>query len=71
MVNGPEDSCLVTVMQVRGAEVTLLVSHGSSRALNGFDSWTATLSPDSSFRIGDTTEIRLIDVRGGRKRTSE
>jgi len=61
MINGPEGGCLVTVLQVRGGEVSVLFSH---RPTNGdFDSWTATLVRDAVVQVGATARITLVDVR--------
>jgi len=60
MVDGPEGSCLLTIVQVRGAEVSLLVSH--TPAAGRLDSWTATLVRDATVKIGSTAEVTLVDV---------
>ena len=63
MVSGPEGGCLLTVLQVRGGEVSLLVSHSSSNLPGVLDSWTAKLVRDTSFKVGTTAEVTLVDVR--------
>lgn len=60
MVDGPEGGCLLTVLQVRGPEVSLLVSH--SPLAGKLDSWTATLVRDATVKVGSTAEVTLIDV---------
>lgn len=61
MVDGPEGGCLLTVLQIRGAEVSLLVSHSS--VAGKLDSWTATLVRDATIKVGSTAEVTLVDVR--------
>ena len=61
MVDGPEGGCLLTVLQVRGREVSLLVSH--TPVAGKLHSWTATLVRDATFKIGSTAEVTLVDVR--------
>lgn len=61
MVDGPEGGCLLTVLQVRGPEVSLLVSH--SPVAGKLDSWTATLVRDATVKVGSTAEVTPVDVR--------
>jgi len=66
MVKGPEGACLITVLQVRGAQVLLLISHSPT---NGdFDSWTATLVRDATVQVGATARVTLVDVRDEKAR---
>ena len=66
-LDGPQGGCLLTVLQVRGGEVSLLVvSH--SPAAGKLDSWTATLVRDATLTIGPTTEVTLVDVRDEKAR---
>ena len=63
IVNGPEGGCLLTVLQVRGGEVSLLISHSPSSAAGTLDSWTAQLVRDATIKVGSTAEVTLVDVR--------
>jgi carbon storage regulator len=62
-VNGPEGGCLLTVLQVRGGEVSLLVSHSPATAAGALNSWTTTLTRDATVKVGATAEVTLVDVR--------
>ncbi|HEV2295414.1 MAG TPA: carbon storage regulator [Tepidisphaeraceae bacterium] len=66
MVDGPEGGCLLTLLQVRGAEVSLLVSH--SPAAGKLESWTATLVREATVKVGSTAEVTLVDVRAEKAR---
>jgi carbon storage regulator len=66
MVDGPEGGCLLTVLQIRGAEVSLLVSH--SPIAGKLDSWTTTLGRDATVKVGSTAEVTIVDVRGEKAR---
>jgi carbon storage regulator CsrA len=66
MVDGPDGGCLLTVLQVRGAEVSLLVSH--SPTAGKLDSWTSTLVRDATVKVGSTAEVTLVDVRAEKAR---
>jgi carbon storage regulator len=61
MINGPEGGCLVTVLQVRGSDVSLLISH--SPLAGELDSWTVTLQTDKTVKVGTTAEVTVVDVR--------
>src|SRR3954469_80415 len=65
-LDGPEGRCLLTVLRVRGAEVSLLVSH--SPVAGKLDSWTATLLRDATVKVGSTAEVTIVDVRGEKAR---
>lgn len=60
MVNGPQGHCLLTVLQIRGDQVSLLVSH--TPIAGTLDSWTATLVRDSTLEVGSTAQVTLVDV---------
>lgn len=60
LLNGPEGGCLVTVLQIRNRDVSLLISH--SPTAGALDSWTVTLQPDNGVKVGSTAEIMLVDV---------
>jgi carbon storage regulator CsrA len=61
MIDGPEGGCLVTVLQVRGGEVSLLISH--TPAAGQLNSWTVTLQMDKTVKVGPTAKVTVVDVR--------
>src|SRR3954471_20819169 len=68
MVEGPDGSCLLTVLQVRGEEVALLISHSPPNRAGALDSWTAKLVRDSTVKVGATAEVTVVDIRGEKTR---
>jgi carbon storage regulator len=60
MVNGPQGRCLLTVLQVRSDQVSLLVSH--TPIAGTLDSWTATLVRDATLEVGSTAQVTLVGV---------
>lgn len=63
MISGPEGGCLVTVLQARGKEASLLISHAAASKPGVLDSWTAQLVLDAAVQVGSTAEVALVDVR--------
>ncbi len=61
MIYGPEGACLVTVLEIRGNDVSLLVSH--TPVAGSLDSWTVTLQKDKTVKVGSTAEVTIVDVR--------
>ena len=68
MVGGPPDGCLITVVQIRGEQVSLLFSHSPPTATGQLESWTASLVRDGTVKVGDTVEVTVVDIRGDRVR---
>jgi len=68
VVSDSDGGCVVTVLHVRGDEVTLLVSHSSIEKPGVLNTWTAKLVRDASFKVGNTAEVMLVDVRGEKVR---
>jgi carbon storage regulator len=62
-VSDADGGCVVTVLRVRGGEVTRLVSHSSAEKPGVLNVWTATLVRDASIKVGSTAEVTLVDVR--------
>jgi sRNA-binding carbon storage regulator CsrA len=61
--NESDGDCVLTVLYVGGGEVSLLVSHSSVEKPGNLNTWTTKLVRDASFKIGDSTEVTLVDVR--------
>ena len=68
VVSDSDGGCVLTVLQVRGGEVSLLVSHRSAAKPGALNTWTARLARDDSFKVGTTAEVTLVDVREERAR---
>jgi carbon storage regulator len=68
MVDGPDGSCLCTVLEVRGEEVTLLINHTPPNAPGALDSWTAKLVRESAVKVGSAAEITVVDIRAEKVR---
>ena len=62
IVNDADGGCVLTVLRVRGDEVSLLVNHSSVEKPGALNTWTTTLVRDASFRVGSTAEVTLVDV---------
>ncbi len=63
MVNGPEGGCLLTVLQVCGGEVSLLISFSPATAAGALHSWKTTLSCGIPVEVGVLANVTLVDVR--------
>ena len=68
VVNGPSGGCLVTVLQLRGDEASVLISHTAATRPGLLDAWTARLVRGATVRVGDTADVTLVDVHGERAR---
>jgi carbon storage regulator len=68
MVSGPQGDCLVTVLQVQGNEVFLLISLTAADKPGVMDAWTAHAGKDATVRVGRTVEVVLVDVLGEKAR---
>jgi hypothetical protein len=55
---------IVTVLQVRPCEVSVLVKCSSVEKWGELNSWTATLAPKAAIKVGRTAKVSLIDIRG-------
>lgn len=58
-----DGSCVLTVLQVRGGEVSVLVNHTAADKPGALNTWTTKLVRDGSIKVGRTAEITLADVR--------
>lgn len=61
MVDGPDSGSLITVLEVRESDVSLLISH--SPAKRTLDSWTVKLKQDAKVKVGILADVTLIDIR--------
>src|SRR5687768_11300315 len=68
MVSGPQGDCLVTVLQVRGNEASLLISMTAADKPGVLDSWTAHAVKNAMVRVSSTVEVVLVDVLGEKAR---
>src|SRR5690242_6720239 len=68
IVSDADGGCVLTVLHVRDGEVSLLVSHSSVEKPGVLNSWTTKLVRDASFRVGNTAEVTLVDVRAEKAR---
>lgn len=63
VVSDSDGGCVLTVLHVRGTEISLLVSHSSVEKPGALNVWTTKLVRDASFKVGSTAEVTLVDVR--------
>lgn len=63
IVNDPDGGCVLTVVHVRGGELSVLVSHSSIQKPGELNTWTVKLLRDPSFKVGTTAEVTLVDIR--------
>jgi carbon storage regulator len=63
VVSSSDAGCVLTVLQVRGGEVSLLVSHSSSDKPGALNTWTSKLTCDGSIKVGGIADVTLVDVR--------
>jgi carbon storage regulator CsrA len=68
VVSDSDGGCVLTVLHVRGAEVSLLVSHSSVEQPGVLNTWTATLTGNYSFKVGNTAQVTVVEVRGAKAR---
>ena len=68
IVNGVDGGCLLTVLEIRGGEVSLSVRHTPGEAAGTSQSSTVTLIRDASVKVGAVTEVTLVDVREDKAR---
>lgn len=66
MIKGPEGECLVTVLEIRGAQTTIQIRH--SPVGGASDSYQATLGVDQPVKVGSVAEVTVVDVRGDKVR---
>lgn len=63
VVSDTDGGCVLTVLYVRGGEVSLLVNHSSVEKPGELNTWTTKLVRDATFKVGSTAEVTLVDVR--------
>ena len=68
MISGSEAGCLLTVLQIQGDKVSLLISHSASGKPGVLDSWTTHLARDATVKVGNIAEVTLVDVRKDKAR---
>jgi len=64
VVSGSDGGLVLTVLHVRGGEVSLLVTHSSKEKPGELNTWTTKLVRDASFEVGGVAEVKMVDVRG-------
>jgi carbon storage regulator CsrA len=68
VVSDSNGGCVLTVLHVRGGQVSMLVSHSSVEQPGVLNTWTATLTGNDSFKVGSIAQVTVVDVRAEKAR---
>ena len=68
IVSDADGGCVLTVLHVRGGQVSMLVRHSSVEQPGVLNTWTTTLTAGNSFKVGHTAQVTLVDVRAEKAR---
>jgi carbon storage regulator len=67
-VGAADETCVVTLLKVFPAGISMLVNRASASRPGQLDSRTVAVDLNSSVKISTTAELTLVDVRGDKAR---